>query len=82
MSDPIYRDCCIRLNSKANKFLQAIALSNATITSSMSFARNFPESQMHNAEMHFRLRFSRLEDVEKFHSFGFESKPGEKVTVS
>ena len=78
----IYRDYNCTLSQKnCSQFLQALALTKATITSNFTLSNGFPEKTVGRWEMFFRLKFRDQESLDKFHSLGLETTEAERVVM-
>jgi hypothetical protein len=78
----IYRDISLKPTKEASaKFLQAISISKATITSCFSLRNGFPDSSANRHEIFFRLRFLFQENLDKFHSLGFKTTKPVRVRI-
>jgi hypothetical protein len=77
----IYRDFSFSLSkAQCAKVMQSIAISGATITSSFVISNAFPPDTVRYWTMFLKLKFRNKEQLDKFHSLGFETQKPPKIS--
>jgi hypothetical protein len=77
----IYRDYSCQLSKKkCAELLQALALTRGRITSNFTLNNGYSDASVNRWEMVFGLKFGLQEDLDRFHSMGFQTFEPKQVT--